>query len=313
MHANPGPFSKSDLPIAGDVVYHLQMRPEDLAPDIIIVGDPGRAKAIVDENFRGMLEFCHEHRGLYTATGDWKGQRVTVTTSGMGTGSLEIVLGELTVLNEIDFDTRERKSKYPELNIIRVGTSGGLREQTPLGALVVTEIAVGLDNTGLFYDVPSDGEALVLEGVVENVLRSCTKNPLKVAPYTARADKKIVAALERACAERQFTHITGITISNSGFFGPQGRDIMRMPIQFPDIDGAFARAESGVDGLHFENMEMESSFLLRWAAAMGYRAGSVCVAIANRRAETFDFDYGTKVGHAVEAAFAALRDVRRAA
>ena len=160
----PDPISASDLPLDEQGrIYHLQIKPEQLAPDILIVGDPGRAE-MIGSTFLHDIEVEHEHRGLVTITGisEISGQpasiitpvRTTVTTSGMGTPSLEIILQELVALNEIDFRTRLRKTRFPRLHIIRVGTSGALQASTPLGTLIITSYAIGMDNTGLFYEIP---------------------------------------------------------------------------------------------------------------------------------------------------------------
>ena len=180
---NPtGPFSEADLPIDADGrIYHLQLKPDQLAPDILLVGDPGRAE-FIGAHFLTDLEVAREHRGLVTATGtavDTGGRttivspaRTTVATSGMGTPSLEIVLNELVALNEIDFATRTRKSRFPRLHVIRVGTSGGLQSSTPLGTPIITTYAAGMDNTGLFYEAPpADETCLRLEEELTETIR----------------------------------------------------------------------------------------------------------------------------------------------
>jgi Uridine phosphorylase len=157
------PYTEADLPIDAGRIYHLQVKPEQVAPDILLVGDPGRAEFIGSTLLRD-LELEHEHRGLVTITGTSQitGNRATiisplkttVTTSGMGTPSLEIVLSELVALHEIDFATRTRKTDFPRMHVIRVGTSGALQASTPLGTPIVTSYAIGMDNTGLFYEAP---------------------------------------------------------------------------------------------------------------------------------------------------------------
>lgn len=151
-----GPFTSADLPIDDNgCIYHLQLTPEEMAKDIIIVGDPGRAEFIADTYFEH-IEVKREHRGLVSVTGRVKetGQRVTVITSGMGTASSEVVLNEIIALNEIDFKSRTRKESYEMLNVIRVGTCGNLQAVTPeeLGVPIITVYAVGLDNSGLFIN-----------------------------------------------------------------------------------------------------------------------------------------------------------------
>jgi uridine phosphorylase len=141
-------FNNSDLPIIEGKVYHLCLKPEDLANHILIVGDPERVSFIAKEYF-SRIEVDKFHRGLRTITGIVRdtGQRVSIVTSGMGTPSLEIVLNEIIALNEIDFYTRTRKSVYDMLTVIRVGTSGSIQPDTELGTLIITDYAIGLDVT----------------------------------------------------------------------------------------------------------------------------------------------------------------------
>ena len=147
------PITAADLPIGSDRrIYHLQLKPEELAPNILLVGDPGRA-SLIAETFLEKAECEVFNRGLRTITGRAKqsGLRVSVVTSGMGTASLEIVLQELVALNEIDFDTRLPKADFEPLHLIRVGTSGGLQPNTKLGTPIISTYSVGMDNTALFY------------------------------------------------------------------------------------------------------------------------------------------------------------------
>ena len=168
------PISASDLPLDEQGrIYHLQIKPDQLAPDILIVGDPGRAE-MIGSTFLHDIEVEHEHRGLVTITGisAVSGEpatilspiKTTVTTSGMGTPSLEIILQELVALNEIDFTTRLPKRRFPRLQIIRVGTSGALQASTRLGTLIITSYAIGMDNTGLYYEVPYPDETCLQTG-----------------------------------------------------------------------------------------------------------------------------------------------------
>lgn len=305
-------FSAADLPLTLDGrVYHLQLRPEDLASGVILVGDPERVPLIAES----ALESCDvdvSHRGLRTITGRTRnGLRITVTTSGMGTPSLEIVLQELAILNEIDFRTRERRRSCSPLVLIRVGTSGALRASTPLGVPIVTEYAVGLDNTGLFYDVPApDDVARELETQVHEILSSATNERTRfgaaVVPYAARASDEVLSALEAAALELSVPILRGITVSNAGFFAPQGRDICRVRPTLSDLDRAFADALPRRTNLRFENMEMEASFLLHLAAGLEYPAAVLCPAVANRAEETFATDVPAAVRSSAAVAVRAL-------
>lgn len=304
--------SASDVLINDGKVYHLNLKPNELAKDIIIVGDPDRVSFIADE-FLVTKEIDRFHRGLRTITGIVKDtyQRVSIVTSGMGTPSLEIVLNELVVLNEIDLQTRKRYAEYDLMNIIRVGTSGGLQPATDLGTIIITDYSVGLDNTGLFYNVKnSDDGCQHLEDVIRKTI-NCAINPNSrskgtIYPYVSRANPDVVIALERAAQELGVYHKKGVTVSNSGFFANQGRHVSRLPITVPNIDGLLASIETKIDNLKIENMEMEASFLLFFMNALGYRAGAICPVIANRRSDTFTACYTQSIKVAAQVALNAL-------
>ena len=212
----PEPFSAADLPLDEQGrIYHLQIKPEQLAPDILIVGDPGRAE-MIGSTFLHDIEVEHEHRGLVTITGisEISGQpasiiapiRTTVATSGMGTPSLEIILQELVALNEIDFVTRLPKRSFPRLQIIRVGTSGALQESTKLGTLIITSYAIGMDNTGLFYEVPyPDKTCRRLEKEIRQLVKGSmdkkSRHYGRINPYVGRAEPKVVQALAASAGQ----------------------------------------------------------------------------------------------------------------
>jgi len=307
------PFHGPDLPLIDGRVYHLRLAPGELSEDIIVVGDPERVDFIAEEFFRD-VELRVEHRGLRTITGytDW-GQRVSVTTSGMGTPSLEIVLNEILALHEVDFRSMKRKEDIPTINIIRVGTSGGLQEDRELGTLVITEYAVGLDNTGLFYDAPyPDERCKLLEEKVKELLDSLMDEDSrfygKIFPYASKAHTDVVRALEESAREAGASYVKGITISNSGFFANQGRSVSRVPPTFPDLDRHLSALS--LEGLRAENMEMEASFLLHIMLPLGHRAGAVCPIIASRPKDEFLENYLKSVRLAAKVALEALRRLR---
>lgn len=322
----PAPLTEADLPIDADGrIYHLQIRPDQLAPDIVLVGDPGRAEAI-GAAFLHEREVEREHRGLVTVTGisEITGgratiigpRRTTVATSGMGTPSLEIVLNELVALHEIDFATRRPKAHYPRLHVIRVGTSGALQGSTSLGTPIVTTHAIGMDNTGLFYEAPwPDAACRRLEQELETLVRAAMRPESrffgKIQPYVSRAEPALVQALLAAADHLGVTVKPGLTVSNSGFFAPQGRDVGRLGPSVPDLDQLFADFDPHMGGQHVENMEMESSFLLHFLGGLGHWAGAICPAIANRRLNTFDHHYQTAIEDATRVALLALALARQ--
>jgi len=319
------PFTPSDLPVDDEGrIYHIEVKPEQIAPDIILVGDPGRAEFIGSEFLRD-IELEHEHRGLVTVTGtsEITGQqatiisplRTTVSTSGIGTPSLEIVVGELAALNEIDFETRTRKAEYPRLHVIRVGTSGGLQPATQLGTPIITSYAIGLDNSGLYYEAPyADENCWRLEqelyGLVERSMRVDSRFLGKINPYVARAAPELVEALAKASETLGVAVKLGLTASAPGFFAPQGRDISRVGPSLPEVDQILADYDPGLDGQRVENMEMEASFLIHFMGGLGNWAGAICPAIANRRQDTFDHNYQEGVRNATRVALLALADLR---
>jgi uridine phosphorylase len=319
------PFTASDLPIDDEGrIYHLQVNPGQIAPDILLVGDPGRAE-FIGSRFLRDLEFEHEHRGLVTITGtsEITGEqatiisrvRTTVATSGMGTPSLEIVLGELVALNEIDFETRTRKSDFPRLHILRVGSSGALQASTELGTPIITSYAIGMDNTGLFYEASHSDETCErleqeLDQLVKRSMSTESRFYGKIHPYVSRAEPAIVDALLEASASLGVPTKLGLTVSNSGFFAPQGRDTARVRPSVPELDRILSEYDPRVGGQRIESMEMESSFLFHFLGGLGYWAGAICPAIANRRENTFDHHYQEAIKNSTNVALLALATIR---
>lgn len=321
----PGPYTAADLPLDEEGrVYHLQVKPGQIAPDIVLVGDPGRAE-LIGSTLLKHVEFRHEHRGLVTLTGtsEITGEqgtvisplRTTVVTSGMGTPSLEIVVNELVALNEIDFETRTRKTDFPRLHIIRLGSSGGLQASTELGTPIITTYAIGLDNTGLYYEVPyPDKTCERLEEELGRAVRlgMSTKSRFygRLRPYVARAEPAVVSALREASRRLGVPAKIGLTVSAPGFFRPQGRDIGRIKPTLPELDRIFSEFDPMLEGQRVENMEMETSFLTHFLGGLGYWAGAICPAIANRQLNTFTADYQDAMKKAARVALLALALLR---
>lgn len=292
-----GPFAADDLPIVNGRVYHLDLAPREISRNIIIVGDPDRAPFIADE-FMESREADRFHRGFRSITGVSKetGQRFSVITSGIGAPSLEIVLNEITALNEIDFRTRRRKKNFKPLNIVRIGTSGGIQPEIEIGTLIVTDYVIGLDNTGLFYDVPcTDGCCRVLEVRVREVLAASVDSAARfkgrICPYVARAHPEVRVALEKEALRLGVRCRKGITVSSSGFYANEGRKISRITPTASDLTDRLAAMDTGISGLKVENIEMEAGFLLHFAAGAGYRAGAICAVIDKHNDGSFAADY----------------------
>ncbi len=296
-----GTFAADDLPVVNGRVYHLDLAPRDIARNIILVGDPDRVPFIADE-FMESVEADRFHRGYRTITGIARetGQRFSVITSGIGAPSLEIVLNEIAALNEIDFRTRKRKKNYKPLNMIRVGTSGGIQPEIELGTLIVTDYVIGLDNTGLFYDVPCpDNCGRLLEVRVREVLAGAV-DPSKrfkgrICPYVARAHPEVRVALEKEALRLGVRCRKGITVSSSGFFANEGRRVSRISPTTSDLTSRLAGMDTGIHGLKVENIEMEASFLLHFAGGIGYRAGVICAVIDKHNDGSFVADYRDQI------------------
>jgi uridine phosphorylase len=272
------------------------------------------------------IEINHEHRGLRTVTGtahlagvagvDFPAMRTTVTTSGMGTPSLEIILQELVALNEIDFQTRLPQKDFPELHIIRVGTSGALQKTTPLGTSVITSYAIGMDNSGQYYEIPCPDDTCRrleqdLKELFMDVMPKDSRFYGKILPYVSRANPRLVEAMQEAAEKLGVPSKVGLTVSCSGFFAAQGRDISRLDPSIPDIDQLLTQFDPKIGDQKIENMEMESSFLNHFMNGLGYTGASICNAIANRQENTFDSNYQESIKNTINIALLALSSVRQ--
>lgn len=266
-------FAESELIINKDgSVFHLHVRPEQLADKVILVGDPGRV-ALVASHFEEK-EMEVESREFRTVTGTYKGKRITVISTGIGCDNIDIVMNEVDALANIDFQTRTEKQQLRSLEIVRIGTCGGLQLNTPEGTLICSEYSVGFDGLLNFYE----GRNAVCDLKMERALIShlgWTGNMCQPYPYIIKADENLVERIARNDMVR------GITVACGGFFGPQGRQL-RVPLVDPHQNEKIESFE--YDGMHITNFEMESSALAGLAKLMGHRATTACMVIANRRA-----------------------------
>uniref|UniRef100_UPI00402A4248 nucleoside phosphorylase n=1 Tax=Prevotella sp. TaxID=59823 RepID=UPI00402A4248 len=266
-------FAESELIINKDgSVFHLHVRPEQLADKVILVGDPGRV-ALVASHFEEK-EMEVESREFRTVTGTYKGKRITVISTGIGCDNIDIVMNEVDALANIDFQTRTEKQQLRSLEIVRIGTCGGLQLNTPEGTFICSEYSVGFDGLLNFYE----GRNAVCDLKMERALIShlgWTGNMCQPYPYIIKADENLVERIARNDMVR------GITVACGGFFGPQGRQL-RVPLVDPHQNEKIESFE--YDGMHITNFEMESSALAGLAKLMGHRATTACMVIANRRA-----------------------------
>lgn len=266
-------FAESELIINKDgSVFHLHVRPEQLADKVILVGDPGRV-ALVASHFEEK-EMEVESREFRTVTGTYKGKRITVISTGIGCDNIDIVMNEVDALANIDFQTRTEKQQLRSLEIVRIGTCGGLQLNTPEGTFICSEYSVGFDGLLNFYE----GRNAVCDLKMERALIShlgWTGNMCQPYPYVIKAYENLVERIA------QNDMVRGITVACGGFFGPQGRQL-RVPLVDPHQNEKIESFE--YEGMHITNFEMESSALAGLAKLMGHRATTTCMVIANRRA-----------------------------
>lgn len=264
-------FAPSELIINPDgSVFHLHLRPEQLADKVILVGDPGRV-ALVASHFE--TKECEvESREFKTVTGTYQGKRITVLSTGIGCDNIDIVVNELDALANIDFETRYEKENLRQLELVRIGTCGGLQPNTPVGTFVCSEKSMGFDGLLNFYsgrnavcDLPFEAAFLQHMG--------WTGNLCQPAPYVIDADSELLDRIAQADMVR------GVTIAAGGFFGPQGREL-RIPLADPNQNEKIENFE--YKGHRITNFEMESSALAGLGKLMGHKAMTVCMVIANR-------------------------------
>nr|WP_320037689.1 nucleoside phosphorylase [uncultured Bacteroides sp.] len=262
-------FAESELIINPDgSVFHLHVKPEQLADKVILVGDPGRV-ATVAAHFDNK-EFEVESREFRTITGTYKGKRITVLSTGIGCDNIDIVVNELDALANIDFNTREEKKEFRSLELVRIGTCGGLQPNTPVGTYICSQKSIGFDGLLNFYAGRNEACDLAFE---EAFKKHMNWSPLLCAPYVIDANAELIARIN------QGDMVNGVTIAAGGFFGPQGREL-RVPLADPKQNEKIESFE--YNGYKITNFEMESSALAGLAKLMGHKAMTVCMVIANR-------------------------------
>lgn len=279
-------FAESELIINPDgSIFHLHVKPEQLADKIILVGDPGRV-ALVASHFE--TKECEvESREFKTITGTYKGKCITVQSTGIGCDNIDIVVNEMDALANIDFKTRHEKETFKQLTFVRIGTCGGLQPYTPVGTFVASVKSIGFDGLLNFYAGRNDVCNLELE---EAFKKHMNWSPLLSAPYVIDGDKELV---DRIAGEDM---VRGITIACGGFFGPQGREL-RIPLADPHQN---EKVESFVYGdLRITNFEMESSALAGLSALMGHKAMTCCMVIANRVAKEANANYKNSIDNLI--------------
>ncbi len=257
-------------------IFHLHLLPEQLADVVILVGDPGRV-ALVAEHFE-QIECRVQNREFNTVTGTYKGKRMTVLSTGIGIGNIDISVTELDALANIDFATRQEKAEKRQLTLVRLGTSGAIQPDIKVGEVVFSRTSIGFDGLLNYYA----GRNEVCDLAIEKAFVEHTGwNPQLPAPYFIDANRELLE-LFRDCTRE------GITIAAPGFYAPQGRWVRLQP-QDPELN---AKIESfNYEGRRITNFEMEGSALAGLAALMGHRAATICTIIAQRIALDACTDY----------------------
>lgn len=268
----------SELIINSDgSIFHLHLRPEQLADKVILVGDPARVDVVAsrfDET-----ECNITSREFHSITGSYKGKRISVVSHGIGTDNIDIVLNELDALANIDFETRQEKETHRELTLVRIGTSGGLQDISPIGTYVAAEHSIGFDGVLYFY---GDSERVRNQTFEAELLKQLDWKVDGLKPYVVASDSELT---ERICGNEI---LRGNTIAANGFYGPQGRQL-RLSLQDPELNRKIQAFEW--EGRVITNFEMESSSLAGLSALMGHRALTVCCIIAGRKANNMNTDY----------------------
>lgn len=281
---------ESELIINSDgSVFHIHLKPEELADNVIMVGDPARVMMIAE--FMTDIEFQHSSREFVSTTGKYNGKRITVLSHGIGPDNIDIVMTELDALANVDFETREVKPQHRSLNILRIGTSGALHADIPLGSFVLSHISVGFDGVMNWY---GNRHNVTIPEVEEAFKKHMNWNPYLASPYFVKASPKIINALKDDT-------IQGVTISACGFYGPQGR-VVRVPLAMPNMleDVESFRFSTGGQDYRITNFEMESAPLAGLCAQLGHNAATVCCIIANRYLKSSNPDYKPKIWELIE-------------
>ena len=286
---------ESELIINDDgSAFHIHLKPEELADKVILVGDPGRVDMVGE--FLEEKEFRHASREFVSITGKYKGSRITVLSTGIGTDNIDIVLTELDSLANVDFKTREVRPDHRRLTILRIGTTGAIQPDIPLGSFIFSEVSVGCDGLLNWY---ADIDKVNIPEMEEAFKKHTHWDSRLSSPYFVKAGQRLIDAF-RDCT------VKGVTISAQGFYGPQGR-VVRLPLAMPDMLETFESFRFGE--YRITNFEMASSAVAGLAAHLGHEAGTVCCAIANRYLKDSNTNYKPRVRQLVELALGKMAEL----
>ena len=254
-------------------IYHLDLAPSQLAPTIITVGDPGRVEMV--SKYFDTIETTAQHREFKTHTGIYKGKRFSVISTGIGPDNIDIVFNELDALVNIDFEKRQVNRKLTSLDIIRIGTSGGLTPEIEVDSFVVSALGIGLDNVMHYYDKT---DKIFNRDFAQSFIDHTQWNPDNSVPYAVEADKGLLKKLSSGKT------IQGITITNVGFYGPQGR-VLRAKLKDENLNEKLTSFR--YKRKKITNLEMETATMYGMAKLLGHRAVSMNAIVANRASGSF--------------------------
>lgn len=262
-------IQKSELILNNDgTIFHLHLKPENIADQIILVGDQARVETVA--GFFNTIEFSTQNREFQTVTGQYNNRRFSVISTGIGTDNIDIVLNELDALVNIDLEKREINQEKKSLNVVRIGTSGGLQEDLPVNSFVVSQKSIGFDGMLNYYanrenycDMPFEKAFKQFTGWKDNL----------PTPYVVDASGKLISKFDTPGFRK------GVTISAPGFYGPQGR-VLRLPLAMPGLNRLIEQFR--FEELKITNFEMESSAIYGLSKMLGHHAVTVCLIIANR-------------------------------
>lgn len=267
------PIKDSELIInPNGSIYHLNLQPDQISDTIITVGDPDRVNNVT-KHFE-KIEHSVQKREFHTQTGYYKGKRITVISTGIGTDNIDIVFNELDALVNIDFNTRNVKDQLTSLNIIRIGTSGSIQSEIPIDSFVISEYAVGFDSLLHFYE----SKHIQQHDISQALIKHTDWFQAKSNPYVVGCDADLLSKLSSEKTSN------GFTATNVGFYGPQGR-ILRLSIQDESLNTKLA--SFNYNGMSITNLEMETAAIYGLSKLLGHKAISMNAIIANRATGEF--------------------------
>ena len=277
-------YPPSELIINTDgSIFHLHLKPENLANKVILVGDPGRVETVA--SYFDSRECDVQSREFHTITGTYQGKRISVISTGIGCDNCDIVINELDALKNIDFCTRENKDQMSSLEIVRIGTCGGLQPNTPIGTFICSETSIGFDGLLNYYEGRDNVCNLEMEDAFK---RHMNWHARLGDPYCIPND----AELLKRIYQPDKGMVKGITIACGGFYGPQGRRL-RIPLADPLQNQKIEAFE--YNGARINNFEMESSAIAGVSKLLGHKALTVCMVVANRKAKEANANYKNQI------------------